>query len=214
MMIRTSFALALSLTVACGGDSTGTTTTDGGASTGASDTGTDTGATPTTGTSELPTGGSGGGTEGASGSASEGGSTSTGDPSGSGTGGQGSGAACVSWYDALYESYRPACECEVQKGNFETVEACQAELAPPSDCACTIFAGAPETVALLECYQKAAEDKTMCLEGLNLCLPGDLLQGCLDDELAAQLKCGAPSDDICIDLQQMCGGEVPPVCGP
>jgi hypothetical protein len=45
-------------------------------------------------------------------------------------------------------------------------------------------------------------------------LLGDLLQGCLDAELVALAACGAPSDEICMDLQRKCGGEAPPVCGP
>ena len=221
MTIRTSLAFALSLTVGCGdGGSTTTTTDSGSGSSSTTAPGTETGAPTTTtsgttgtaDTTELPTGGSGGGTDGASGGTTEGVGTSTGDISGSGTGGQGSAIACENWYDALYDSYRPTCECEVEDGNYRTVEACQAALAPPSDCACTIFADAPETVALLKCYQKVAEDRETCLGGIAQCLLGDLLQGCLDAELAALLTCGAPSNEVCTDLQQMCGGEVPPIC--
>ncbi len=219
MKTRTSLALALSLTVACGGGGSTTTTTDsgGGAST-TTDPATETGAPTTTttmattSTTELPTGGSGGGTDGATGSTSGDAGTSTGDISGSGTGGQGSAIACASWYDALYDSYAPICECEVEEGNYQTVEACQNAIAPSSDCTCMIFADAPETVELLKCYEKAAEDREECLAGIGQCLLGDLLQGCLDAELAALSACGAPSDEICMDLQQMCGGEVPPIC--
>ena len=77
---------------------------------------------------------------------------------------------------------------------------------------CTIFADAPETVELLECYQKVAEDHETCLGRIAQCLLGDLLKGCLDAELAALLTCGAPSNEVCMDLQQMCGGNVPPIC--
>lgn len=224
MLYRIALALTLSLTVACGGESTTTMATDsGGGSSGATDPGTGTGTpTSTTGgattsegatdTSEQPTGGSGGATEGGTGGTTEGANTGTTDPSGSGTGGQGSAIACENWYDALRDSYAPICECEVQEGNYRTVEECQNALAPSSDCTCAIFADAPETVELLKCYQKAAEDRETCLGGLVMCLLPDVLQGCIDGELAALVMCGAPSDEICMDLQAMCGGEVPPIC--
>lgn len=224
MMTRINLALTISLIVACGGESTTTMTTDSaGGSTSATDPGTGSGGPTTSGTSttgttdttggEVPTGGSGGGTEGATGGTTEGAATATtGDPSGSGTGGQGSAIACESWYDALYDSYAPTCECEVMDGNYPTVEACQAALAPASDCACSIFAEAPETVELLKCYEKAAADREQCLGGIAQCLLDDLFKGCLDAELVALASCGAPSDEICMDLQAMCGGEVPPIC--
>lgn len=223
MAARPGLALTLALALACGGESTSTMTdsstggTDGtGGSTGTTETSAGTGETPTTsGTATDPTGGTGGGTDSASGG------DPTGDTTGSGTtemsggsGGQGSGMACLAWYAAIEESYGPICECEVQQGNFESVEACMAALAPPADCACDLFARSPETAELLNCYEEAAKEKAECLGGLgNLCLGNMPIDLCVNDELEALIECGAPPDELCQDLEAMCGDAVPPICG-
>lgn len=219
-------SLALLLTFACGGDPT-TTMTDGGTggSTGGGTTGGSTGDQPTggaasTGTSD--TGGTGGGTESASGS-------DTGEPTtggvttgptteqttteGGGTGGQGSGMACAKWYGAIAESYGPICECEVQKGTYDSVDECMTALAPPADCACSIFAESPGTAEILKCYEKAAQAKTDCLGDLNLCIDNVPLDPCILQELDALAKCGAPPAEVCDQLKTMCGEAVPAICG-
>lgn len=224
MSARSTFALVLSLMFACGGEPT-TTMTDGGTggSTGTTDAGTGTGGAPTTsaaGTTTGDTGGTGGGTESASGSDSAGTSTgdgtgeSTTDPSGGGTGGSGSGMACVKWYGAIADSYGPICECEVQKGTYDSVEECVMQLAPPADCACSLFAESPETAELLLCYEKAAKAKTKCLEQLDLCIDNVPLDLCVKDELDALIACGAPPPELCESLKNMCGEAVPAICGP
>lgn len=221
MSARITFALVLTL-AACGGEPT-TTMTDGGTggSTGTTDaatgTGTGTGDTPTsTSSTSGDTGGTGGGTESASGTDTTGAVGSTGEmlTEGGGSGGQGSGMACVKWYGAIAESYGPICECEVQKGTFETVEECLMTLAPPADCACSLFAESPETADLLLCYEKAAKAKTKCLENLNLCIGNVPLDLCIKEELDAYLECGTPSAELCQNLKNMCGEAVPAICGP
>lgn len=214
--------------LACGGEpNTTSTMTDGstGGSTGGGTTGGSTTAQPTSSpasTGTIDTGGTGTGTESASGTdtgepttggvATEPG-TDTGTTEGGGTGGQGSGMACAKWYGAIAGSYEPICECEVQKGTYQTIEACLAAVAPPPDCACSIFAQSPETAAILACYEKAAQAKTDCLGDLNLCIGDIPLDLCVLQELDALLKCGMPSAEVCQQLKTMCGEAVPPICG-
>lgn len=225
MPSRISLALLLTV-VACGGEPTTTMTgatggSTGGGSTGGTTVGDSTGDLVTTGTGD--TGGTGGGTESASGSDSSE-PTSAGvtteqttdmpTTEGGGTGGQGSGMACAKWYGAIADSYGPICECEVQKGTYETVDECMTALAPPADCACSIFAESPETAEILKCYEKAAQAKTDCLGDLDLCLDNVPLDPCLLQEVDALLKCGMPPADVCEQLKTMCGEAVPPICGP
>ena len=214
---RLRASLVLALLLACNND-TMTTATDGGTGTGGS-AGSTGDTTPTSSASTSGATGSGG-TDGGSESASGGQTTTTGltdggsasTTEGGGTGGSGSGMACVKWYTAIYDSFTAQCECEVKQGNYRTVEQCLMDLAPPSDCACSIFAQDPQTVQLLNCYEKAAQDKTTCLDGADLCIDTLPLDTCNAAETAALLQCGAPSPGLCMSLKSMCDGLVPPIC--
>lgn len=218
--MTTRLASVLALLLACNTDQS-TTLTDG--ATGGT-TGTSSGSGESSGAATAPTSGTGGnsGTDGGSASASGGATTGEGGTSepttasteGSGGGGSGSGMACVKWYAAIYDSLRPQCECEVKKGGYDSVEECQMALAPPSDCACMVFAQDPQAVEQLHCYEMAAQDKSACLDGVDLCIDTLPLDACTLQEAAALAQCGPPSPSLCMSLKSMCDDMVPPICPP
>lgn len=192
--------VVLTLVLACGGGDGGTGMGTGTGATNGS--GTEAGSTlggASSTTVEQPTGGSGGASEGASGST--GGSL---DPSGSGTGGEGSGAACVAWYGSIYDSYGPICACQVQMGVFPDEQACVDALAPPSDCACMIFAQAPETADLLHCYESAAKDRADCVGAIDVCPLDVALAACDAVQAEALAACGTPPMEVCTALKMDC----------
>lgn len=180
--------IALALALACGGGGSPTTTT---ATTG---TGTDasTGAPPTSST-------------GATGTPSEGTAAET----SSGSGGAGSQAACLAWYEAFTDSFRPICECDVADGFYENVEACLADATSPPDCMCEVFGGAPESEGMFDCYEKADRALVACLEAIGACPDGGPLQACYDQEGVAIEACGFPSGAVCEQVFTTCGESGP-----
>lgn len=130
----------------------------------------------------------------------------TADPS---TTGGDSRAACLAWYDARNAAYAHLCECDVEMGFYPDLATCLAEAVGPAECTCDVFAAAPGTTALLQCFAAAEQAMDDCLEPLGTCPNGQPLQDCVDLEAEQFFACGTIPPAQCDAIYGTCGSPGP-----